>query len=58
MPTVRVSSLRRAMAAGHAYVILGGTLVPIGRVAAGTTLLLGKAPQARDEPAGHRQPSR
>ena len=48
-------ALRDAADAGHAYVVLDGTLIPIDRVAA-QALLFRQAPQARDEPAGHRQP--
>jgi non-ribosomal peptide synthetase component F len=51
-------ALRDARKAGHAYLVLDGTLIPIDRVAADRPFYSGKHPQARDEPAGHRQPRR
>src|SRR6266705_5969010 len=58
----RAPKLRRAVRdatrAGYAYVVLDGTLIPIDRVAADRPFYSGQAPQARDEPAGHRQPRR
>src|SRR5437868_9098354 len=41
-------AVRDAQKAGHAYVVLDGTLIPVDR----------QAQEARDEPAGHRQPRR
>ena len=50
-------AVRDATKAGHAYVVLDGTLIPIDRVAADRPFYSGKHnSKARDEPAGHRQP--
>jgi hypothetical protein len=58
----RAPKLRRAVGeakkAGHAYVVLDGTLVPIGPGRPRPAVLLRQAQEARDEPAGHRQPRR
>ena len=49
------AAVRDAKKAGHAYVILDGTLIPIDRVAARPAVLLRQAQEARHEPAGHRR---
>src|SRR5271166_6730071 len=50
-------AVRDARKAGHAYVIVDGTLIPAdGSLRTG--LLLRQAQEARDEPAGHRQSGR
>jgi hypothetical protein len=49
------TAVRDAKKAGHAYVVVDGTLIPIDRV---TALLLRQAQTARDEPAGHSLPER
>ena len=52
-------AVRDARRAGHAYVILDGTLIPIDRVARDKPfLLLRQVQTARDEPAGRRQSRR
>ena len=51
-------AVRDAKKAGYAYVVVDGTLIPIDRVAADRPFYSGKHKQARDEPAGHRQPRR
>jgi hypothetical protein len=51
-------AVRDAAKAGYAYVVLDGTVIPVGRVAADRPFYSGKASAARDEPAGHRQPGR
>ena len=51
-------AVRDAVKAGWAYVVLDGTLIPRRPGRCGPAVLLGQAPQARDEPAGHRQPRR
>jgi Helix-turn-helix of DDE superfamily endonuclease len=48
------TAVRSAMKAGHAYVVVDGTLIPIDRVAADRALLLQQAQEAGHEPAGHR----
>lgn len=50
-------AVRDAKKAGHAYVVLDGTLIPIDRVAA-TVPSTPQAQETRHEPAGHRQPRR
>jgi Helix-turn-helix of DDE superfamily endonuclease len=49
-------AVRDAKKAGHAYVVLDGTLIPINRVAADRPFYSVQAQEARDEPAGHRGP--
>ena len=51
-------ALRAASKAGHAYLVIDGTLIPVDRVAADRGPLLRQAPSAWDEPAGHRQSRR
>ena len=51
-------AVRGAKRAGHAYVILDGTLIPIDRVARDKPFYSGKAQKARDELTGHRIPGR
>ena len=46
---------RDANKAGHAYVVVDGTLIPIDRVARGPAVLVRQAQEARHEPPGHRQ---
>jgi hypothetical protein len=53
-PTLQ-AALQSAKRAGHAYVVLDGTVIPIDRVAADRPFFSGKH-KARDEPAGHREP--
>ena len=50
-------AVRDAKRAGHAYVILDGTLIPVTGLPR-PALLLRQAQEARDEPAGHRVPAR
>ena len=54
----RAPQLRQALTsakkAGHAYLVIDGTLIPIDRVA----VLLRQAPAPRPELAGHRRPRR
>ncbi len=58
----RAPKLRQALAkardAGHAYLVIDGTLIPHRPGRRGPAVLFRQAPQARDEPAGHRQPRR
>jgi hypothetical protein len=58
----RASKLRKtvrdATQARYAYAVIDGKLMPINRGSPWTGLLLRQAAQARDEPAGHRQPGR
>ena len=58
-PALR-QALARAADAGHAFLVIDGTLIfnfhRPGRL--GPAVLLRQAPQARHEPAGHRQPGR
>ena len=49
-------AVRAAKKAGYAYVVLDGTLIPVEPGRRGPALLLRQAQEARDEPAGHRQP--
>jgi hypothetical protein len=50
------TAVREAKKAGYAYVVLDGTLVPHRPGRRRPPVLLRQAPQARDEPVGHRQP--
>ena len=51
-------AVRAARRAGHAHLVLDGTLIPIDRVAADWPVLFRQAQEARNEPAGHRHPAR
>ena len=51
-------AVREAKKAGWAYVVLDGTLIPVDRVAADLLFYSRQVQEARDEPAGHRQPLR
>jgi DDE superfamily endonuclease len=51
-------ALRDASKAGHAYLVIDGTVIPIDRGRGRPAVLFRQAPPARDEPAGHRQPRR
>ena len=51
-------ALRDATRAGHACLVIGGTFNPHRPGRRGPAVLLWQAPQARDEPAGHRRPRR
>ena len=58
----RSPKLRRALAgarkAGHAYVVIDGTLNPHRPGRGRPAVLLRQAPPPRHEPAGHRRPRR
>jgi Helix-turn-helix of DDE superfamily endonuclease len=58
----RSPKLRRALAdakdAGHAYLVIDGTLIPAGPGGRWPAVLLRQAPPPRHEPAGHRHPPR
>jgi hypothetical protein len=45
------TAVRAVKNAGHAFVVIDGTLISVDRVAADQAVLLRQAPQARDEPA-------
>ena len=51
-------ALRHARKAGHAYLVIDGTVDSHRPGRRRPAVLLRQAPQARDEPAGHRQPGR
>ena len=55
----RAPKLRPALAAakkaGHAFVVIDGTLIPVDRLAADRPFYFGQAQEARHEPAGHLQ---
>jgi hypothetical protein len=58
----RSPKLRRALAeakdAGHAYLVIDGTLIPTGPGGRRPAVLLRQAPPPRHEPPGHRHPRR
>ena len=56
-PTLR-QALRDARKAGHAYLVIDGTLIPIDRVAADRPFYSGKHRKHGMNPAGHLQPRR
>ena len=52
------AALAAAKQAGHAFVVIDGTLIPTGPGGRRPAVLLRQAPPPRHEPAGHLQPGR